>query len=101
MWAQRIAYVVQTYHAGNATACAHRIGVTPQTVTRILRGGAPSADTLAAIILAYPRLSPDWLLTGRGPREREALAGGAAGAVREALGVVQAAVDDARRRWGV
>jgi hypothetical protein len=100
-WAERIAWVIEQYDGDNREAAARRIGsITRQGLSRIIRERTvPGADNLAAIARAYPRISPAWLLTGEGPRERGAPTGTAA--VREVLDAVERVVVELRARWGV
>lgn len=41
----------------------------PETVRRYMSGQAPSVEFLSALVSAYS-VNADWLLTGRGPRDR-------------------------------
>lgn len=77
---------------------ARRIGITQQSLSRLTRAGVPRGDTLAAILRAYPHLSPEWLLLGTGPRERAPDSGRAA--VRELVAALEAVLDQARERYG-
>lgn len=52
---------------------ALRAGVKPSTLQGVVHGGNPTADTLVAIANAA-RVSIDWLLLGRGPRDPSAKA---------------------------
>lgn len=63
--------MVERFAAGNQTKAAKKMNVTPQSLSRIIGGGSPHGDTLAAILRAYPRVNPDWLLTGEGAPERD------------------------------
>ena len=65
-----------------------------------MRGeGSPSAETLAALLRTHPQISADWLMLGRGPRERAEDLGRAA--LLEVVATVQGAVDEVRKRFGL
>lgn len=66
-WQERYEWIVKFFHDGNQAAAAREIGVTKAAISSICTGrSAPSADTLAGTAKAYPNLSTQWLLTGKG-----------------------------------
>jgi len=49
------------------TKLADYIGVQRSTVSHLLSGrNKPSFDFISKMLIAYPSLNPDWLITGRG-----------------------------------
>jgi len=68
-----------------ASQFADEVGVQPSSVSHVLSGrNKPSLDFVTKIILAYPDVDPEWLLTGKGSMfsgdveaaDRPAVAGG-------------------------
>lgn len=68
--AARVKWVLVVMEGGNQTAFGAAVGITQQAVSKIAAGGGVSGDVLERIALAYPEVSPEWLLTGRGRRLR-------------------------------
>ena len=59
--------LVREYYALNATAFADAIGVPPSSISHILGGrNKPSLDFVTKIMLRYPEINAEWLLTGKG-----------------------------------
>ncbi|HEX7090896.1 MAG TPA: helix-turn-helix transcriptional regulator [Longimicrobiales bacterium] len=88
-------------------AAGEKIGLSGEAVRRLYRGkSVPSGDTLAAILRAYPRVNPSWLLLGIGPRERppgNGISGYAAGKLDAATRLFDAAaelLEEAKREAG-
>ncbi|NVO32933.1 helix-turn-helix domain-containing protein [Hymenobacter lapidiphilus] len=46
-------------------------GIKQQTLSSVESGTEPKSGIVAALLAAYPDLSPDWLLTGSGPMLRD------------------------------
>lgn len=75
-WEERIRWIVDTHESGDTESermgkAAEKLGVSREAVRLMCKGkSTPGGDTLAGILRAYPRVSPAWLLTGTGPRER-------------------------------
>lgn len=69
----RITLLIDTYCHGNKSEFAKKVGVTPSVITNItgMRQGAPSFDVLEKIANAFPMVSCEWLLTGRGNMEKK------------------------------
>lgn len=71
-WAERIEWIVKTLCDGNRTVLAKKVGVSTEAISGIiLRGSVPGGDKLEKIIEVFPKINPDWLLTGKGPRTRD------------------------------
>lgn len=70
-WAARIQWIVTTFCDGNRSELAKKIGVSTEAISGLIKGSVPSGERLEAIILAFPRINPDWLLTGMGPQTRD------------------------------
>ncbi|MCC2547677.1 helix-turn-helix domain-containing protein [Hymenobacter sp. BT175] len=49
-------------------------GIKQQTLSSIESGTEPKSGVIAALLAAYPQISPDWLLTGKGEMLREGAA---------------------------
>ena len=64
-------WIIDTYEDGEDARFKDRLKVTREAV-RLWKskGGKPSLDTLADILRHYPKVNPEWLVLGRGPRER-------------------------------
>lgn len=75
-WDERIRWIVDTHETGATESermgkAAEKLGVSREAVRLMYKGrSTPGGDTLAAIIRAYPRVNPTWLLTGKGSPER-------------------------------
>lgn len=70
-WGKRFRWIVETYEKGNRSALARKIGVSPQGAADLCTGkSVPGGDTLQATLQAYPRLSAEWLVLDKKPRER-------------------------------
>lgn len=75
-WKERIQWIVDTYEKGDTQSerignAAETLGLSSEAVRQYYVGRyKPGGDTLAAIVEKYPRVNPQWLLTGTGPRER-------------------------------
>lgn len=68
---QRIKMIIES-HRLTAGAFADKIGVQRSNVSHVLSGrNKPSFEFLEKIVLAFPRVSADWLLTGRQAIESE------------------------------
>jgi len=69
----RILYLIDSKLGGNKKKFAERIGFAPQVVFNIVSGrkSKPSFDVLEAIISSFDKISPEWLLTGKGAMLRE------------------------------
>lgn len=65
---QRIDMLVQKADAGNRSAFARRVDITPGAVSEMIGGrmSKPGFDVLQKIVLALPTLNRDWLLLGEG-----------------------------------
>ena len=94
-WSERLRRVVKEFAGGNQAELAGKIGRSPQAVSKLLAGGVPSGDTVEAVLRAYPRLNPDWLLLGRGPMVRDT-APALAPATAEELDLLAQTLDEAR-----
>lgn len=100
-WATRIQWIVDTYETGDTVSArlgeaGKKLGLSSEAVRLLYRGkSVPSGDTLAAIVRAYPRVNPMYLLLGTGPRERTTQDGadpfvaGAAHAVEKMMGAIR------------
>ncbi|HET7321698.1 MAG TPA: helix-turn-helix transcriptional regulator, partial [Longimicrobiaceae bacterium] len=66
-WATRLRAIIDEFESGNQTAFAKQIGVSKQSVGKMLRGSTPSGSTLEELVRRYPVVNLEYLLTGRGP----------------------------------
>jgi hypothetical protein len=80
-WPERVTWICETYAKGNDQAMADELSkVMPKTgakkpsrqLVQSWRTGKQGAtlDYLTAIVQAFPKVHPHWLLTGVGPRTR-------------------------------
>lgn len=76
VWRARIRWIVNRFETDDEEvqrkkSAAKKLGITGEGFRLLWEGETkPSRARLARIIVAYPQVSPDWLLTGRGPKER-------------------------------
>lgn len=83
-----MAWIVTRYEQGDEARFIKKVDVSRET-WRLWKGKAkPSMDNLGVILEAYPLVNPEWLVTGRGPRERPAdeAAGTVSGDIMRELG---------------
>ena len=68
---ERVAELISLEYSGNKRAFAQKAGISATVVENIVgtRQGKPSYDVLEKMC-ANANISPDWLLTGRGPMLR-------------------------------
>ena len=66
---QRIKFLIDDYQECNQKYFAEKIGVSPSAISSLFskRENKPGLDMLQKIAIAYPEISLDWLLIGRGP----------------------------------
>lgn len=66
---ERIAQMVQHFNKGNKSAFAKAVGISNQSLGEMVgeRQGAPSFAALQKMLTAFPEVSPEWLVFGRGP----------------------------------
>lgn len=95
-WKARISWLVNTYANGSPAEFADKLAkagakkASRQNVDNwINKGSEPRVSYISAIVRALPRVNPDWLLTGLGPRERDPKAKGRASVY--AAGLTEAA----------
>lgn len=69
-WPNRFEWLLWNRHKGNQSSLAKALGVVPTQVANLLAGAVPGGETLREAVRSHPDINPDWLLTGRGPRER-------------------------------
>jgi phage repressor protein C with HTH and peptisase S24 domain len=65
---ERIKDLYQYFGAGNLSAFARQVGVSAQAIRDLMKGekGGPSWPVLQNLLQAFPAISTDWLLLGRG-----------------------------------
>lgn len=66
---QRINYLIEHFEGGNKSAFGRRVDMKSGVVGDLVGGrmNKPSFDALIKILEAYPSVSTDWLVLGRGP----------------------------------
>lgn len=66
---ERVDSLVEQFANGNKTAFAKEVGTLPSVLASIVGGrmSKPSFELLEKIMLKYPEISGNWLLTGQGP----------------------------------
>ena len=70
-WGERLQWIVDKHEEGIVAGMARKVGKTGTQVSNYLaNANVPSADVLQLIVAKYPNVNPEWLITGKGPRER-------------------------------
>ena len=61
----RIKYIIKT-NEQSATSFADKIGVQRSSISHVLSGrNKPSLEFIQKILIAYPRINADWLISGK------------------------------------
>lgn len=69
---ERISEIIST-EGLNAKQFAERAGIKPSTISNMMNGrNNPSLDVMQRILSAFPDISSDWLICGKGPMSRTA-----------------------------
>jgi transcriptional regulator with XRE-family HTH domain len=69
--AERIALVIKMHNLTNSSF-ADKIGVQRSNISHITSGRSkPGLDFLERVLLEFPRVNADWLITGRTPDKQE------------------------------
>lgn len=71
-WPDRLRWMIDKFASGDRARFASKLGVHKETVRLWGLEMRPGIENLAAILREYPEVNPEWLVTGRGPRERAA-----------------------------
>lgn len=102
-WAERIGWIAKRFADDSMRALGREVGVTGQAISKWARGESePGGAALASIIERYPRINPQWLLTGLGPRERPTGEGDpAAVAITDALARIRELAEHLAADYGV
>lgn len=80
---ERIELFISRYEL-TAASFAERVGIKPSAVTHFInKRNKPSFDVISAILRAYPRLNPDWLILGQGAIWRDSEGFGASVPLRD------------------
>lgn len=69
-WSARFQWLLDRRHGGNKSSLARALGLVTTQVSNILGGAIPGGDTLREAIRSHPDINPEWIVTGRRPRER-------------------------------
>lgn len=97
-WPKRVAWIVQNYDRGDESRFVRNVKISRETA-RLWKGkGRPRLDNLVLILTSYPKLSPEWLVTGEGPRERSDTESGRAVA-RDVLAELRRFSDELAERY--